>query len=81
MIVVVSFILSYILRHNFSLNLIALTDMFHQIPLVLVAYWIGFMIFKPYSGVVRFTVTQDIFLIFNGLYLIEIARVWYHTSS
>jgi FlaA1/EpsC-like NDP-sugar epimerase len=64
LIVAFSFLLAYSLRHNFLLDPTMLRDMLHQIPLLLVAYWIGFIIFKTYSGVIRFTVTQDIFLIF-----------------
>ena len=51
MTVVVSFILAYSLRHNFMMAETAVVEMLHQIPILLVAYWIGFVIFKPYAGV------------------------------
>jgi FlaA1/EpsC-like NDP-sugar epimerase len=62
-----SFLLAYALRHNFLLTTVAANDMYHQMPMMMVCYWISFFIFKPYSGVLRFTVTQDIFLIFYSV--------------
>jgi FlaA1/EpsC-like NDP-sugar epimerase len=64
LIVLFSFWLGYALRNNFNLSQTVLYDMVLQVPILLCAYWIGFVIFKPYSGVIRVTVTQDIFLIF-----------------
>jgi FlaA1/EpsC-like NDP-sugar epimerase len=67
LIVLFSFWLAYALRNNFYLSQTVMTDMVHQIPILIGAYWISFLIFKPYSGVIRVTVTQDIFMIFYSV--------------
>ncbi len=64
-----SFILAYYLRHNFVLTQPVVNDMLIQLPMMIGAYWVGFRVFKPYSGILRFTVTQDIFLIFYSVLL------------
>ncbi|MBK8884375.1 MAG: polysaccharide biosynthesis protein [Bacteroidales bacterium] len=63
-IVAFSFFLAYSLRLNFMLGPSAMENIAHQLPIIIAAYWVGFVVFKPYSGVIRFTLTQDIFLIF-----------------
>ncbi|OFX23611.1 MAG: polysaccharide biosynthesis protein [Bacteroidetes bacterium GWA2_31_9] len=58
-IVLFSIILAYMLRFNFSIPETDLQSLKYVIPTVIIARIISFIIGKTYSGIVRFTSTED----------------------
>jgi FlaA1/EpsC-like NDP-sugar epimerase len=65
-IVALTFVAAYIIRFNFKLDFDALV-MFKQIPFVVLAALISFLLVGSYKGVVRFTGFKDVVNIIIGL--------------
>lgn len=63
-IVGLSFLMAYLLRFNFELNLIRTDMMFDQMLLYILAFLGSFLVFQPYRGIVRHTSMHDGFLVF-----------------
>jgi FlaA1/EpsC-like NDP-sugar epimerase len=59
-IVIASFMLAYLLRFNFTPADIDAERQSFQLVLVTVAYLGGFLLVKPYAGVIRYTTSHDI---------------------
>lgn len=62
--VVFFFFLAYLLRFNFDLENVDFTNVVSHLVLTLVVYLVFFLIFKPFSGLIRHTTLTDISLIF-----------------
>lgn len=73
-IVIASFLLAYLLRYNFSAASINAESQSIQLLIVTIAYLIGFLIVKPFAGVVRHTTLHDLagisFSLFVGFSLL-----------
>lgn len=67
LICVFSFFSAYLLRFNFSISPKELEEMFRLLPLVLAARALAFFWTKTYTGVVRYTGSQDAIRIFIAL--------------
>lgn len=67
-IIVVSFIASYFIRHNFNTAVIGKTPVILQVFFVIPITLISFYIFKPYNGIIRHTATRDIQRIVYSLF-------------
>ncbi len=65
-IVLFTYQLSLIIRHNFDLTQIDAEQMYEQSVVVLVVFTIGFLLFRSYSGVVRHTNIADAFRILKA---------------
>ncbi|MFS4455766.1 polysaccharide biosynthesis protein [Maribacter sp. 2304DJ31-5] len=74
-IVVVSFILSYLIRFNLTLSF-EVNELFIQLPLVIVIALISFVIIGSYKGVVRHTGVRDVYNIFNAICLSSILLIF-----
>jgi FlaA1/EpsC-like NDP-sugar epimerase len=64
-IVISAFLLSYNLRYNFASSQLNTIDEFRQLIPLLVVYIAGFVIFRPFSGIIRHTTSHDIQRIFS----------------
>lgn len=73
--VVFSFILSYFIRFNLTLNF-DVHNFLVQIPLVATASLIAFLIVGSYKGVVRHTGVRDVYNIFNAVCFFSILVIF-----
>ncbi|WP_036153554.1 polysaccharide biosynthesis protein [Maribacter forsetii] len=73
--VVFSFILSYFIRFNLTLNF-DIHNFLVQIPLVATASLIAFLIVGSYKGVVRHTGVRDVYNIFNAVCFFSILVIF-----
>lgn len=73
--VVFSFILSYFIRFNLTLNF-DVHNFLVQIPLVAAAALIAFLIVGSYKGVVRHTGVRDVYNIFNAVCFFSILIIF-----
>jgi len=73
--VIFSFILSYFIRFNLTLNF-EVKNLLVQIPLVAVASLLAFLIVGSYKGVVRHTGVRDVYNIFNAVCLFSILIIF-----
>jgi FlaA1/EpsC-like NDP-sugar epimerase len=87
-IVLFTFQLSLIIRHNFDLTQIDAEQMFEQSIVVFITFAIGFLAFHSYSGVVRHTNVADAFRILKAstlatvlLFVLNLAAVRYFPNS
>ena len=58
-----SFLIAYILRYNFEVNIFDISVAFKQAYLVLFVYAIFILVFKSYSGMIRHTTIRDTYKI------------------
>jgi FlaA1/EpsC-like NDP-sugar epimerase len=58
--VVIAFLVAYILRYNFDIEEVLSTLNISQIFVILPVFMFSFIIFKPYSGVLRHSTVEDI---------------------
>ena len=85
-IVMSAFILSYNLRYNFASSQLNTLDEFRQMVPVMIAYIAGFIIFRPFAGIIRHTTSHDIqriffLVLFSSILLVAISlssRKYYH---
>jgi FlaA1/EpsC-like NDP-sugar epimerase len=63
-VVLSAFVLSYNLRYNFSSAGLNTLDEFRQMIILITAYLTGFIMFKPFAGIIRHTTSHDIQKIF-----------------
>ncbi|MGO4921020.1 polysaccharide biosynthesis protein [Maribacter spongiicola] len=73
--VVFSFILSYFIRFNLTLNF-DIHNFLVQIPLIAAAALIAFLIVGSYKGVVRHTGVRDVYNIFNAVCFFSIIVIF-----
>ncbi|MEP3374521.1 MAG: nucleoside-diphosphate sugar epimerase/dehydratase [Maribacter dokdonensis] len=73
--VIFSFILSYFIRFNLTLNF-EVKNLLVQIPLVAVTSLLAFLIVGSYKGVVRHTGVRDVYNIFNAVCLFSILIIF-----
>ena len=59
-VVIFSYILSYILMSNANLNVMRFGTVIGQLILIIPVYILGFVIFKPYNEIIRHAGTKDI---------------------
>jgi FlaA1/EpsC-like NDP-sugar epimerase len=74
-IVTFSFILSYLIRFNLTLNF-EVEKLLMQLPLVICAALLSFIIVGSYKGVVRHTGVRDVYNIFNAICLSSIMVIF-----
>lgn len=58
--IVIAFLVAYILRYNFNIEEVLSTLNIVQIIVILPVFTFSFLIFKPYSGVLRHSTVEDI---------------------
>jgi FlaA1/EpsC-like NDP-sugar epimerase len=58
-----SFLIAYMLRYNFEVSTLNISNVFRQSYLVLVVYVIFILVFKSYSGMIRHTTIRDTYKI------------------
>ncbi len=68
-IVLSAFLLSYSLRFNFAGGGIDVVSQNIQLATALIAYLTGFIIFRPFTGIIRHTTTHDLQTIFYSIIL------------
>lgn len=73
--VALSFILSYLIRFNLTLNF-EVDKLVLQLPLVIGAALLSFLIVGSYKGVVRHTGVRDVYNIFNAICLSSIMVIF-----
>ncbi len=71
-----SFILSYLIRFNLTLNF-QVENLLVQLPLVVITALISFLIVGSYKGVVRHTGVRDVYNIFNAVCLSSILLIFF----
>lgn len=71
-----SFVLSYLIRFNLTLNF-EVDKLVFQLPLVIGAALISFLIVGSYKGVVRHTGVRDVYNIFNAICLSSIMVIFF----
>jgi FlaA1/EpsC-like NDP-sugar epimerase len=59
-IVIASFLFAYLLRYNFAAASINAESQGVQLLIVTIAYLVGFLLVKPYAGVIRHTTLHDL---------------------
>ncbi|EAR01103.1 nucleoside-diphosphate sugar epimerase/dehydratase [Maribacter sp. HTCC2170] len=74
-IVTISFILSYFIRFNLTLNF-DIERLLVQIPIVSLIALIAFLLTNSYKGVVRHTGLRDVYRIFNAICLSSIITIF-----
>lgn len=62
-----SFVAANILRYNFNLSAEDFNNFLHTVPLVITIRMVFFILFRTYSGIIRFTGTQDAIRIFKSI--------------
>lgn len=72
--ITISFILSYIIRFNLTLNFDT-ERLLYQIPLVVFISLLAFLVTGSYKGVVRHTGVRDVYNIFNAICLASILAI------
>ena len=70
-----SFLLSYLIRFNLTLNF-EVENLMVQTPLVLITALVSFLIVGSYKGVVRHTGVRDVYNIFNAVCLSSILLIF-----
>lgn len=75
--------MAYLFRFNFNIYQVDLYKIFEQLPFVALISIIGFIVFKPYKGVVRHTGWHDVKLIIksSGFILIIMLVLTYLTRN
>ncbi|MEE9361036.1 MAG: nucleoside-diphosphate sugar epimerase/dehydratase [Cellulophaga sp.] len=73
--ITISFILSYLIRFNLTLNF-DINMLFTQLPLVIVVAIVAFMFTGSFRGVVRHTGVRDVYNIFNAICLSSILTIF-----
>ena len=71
----ISFILSYLIRFNLTLNF-ATEKLFVQLPFVALIALVAFIMTGSYKGVVRHTGVRDVYNIFNAICLSSIITIF-----
>ncbi|TLP77558.1 polysaccharide biosynthesis protein [Maribacter sp. ACAM166] len=71
-----SFILSYLIRFNLTLNF-EVKSLLVQLPLVVLTALLSFLIVGSYKGVVRHTGVRDVYNIFNAVCLSSILLIFF----
>ena len=66
-IVISSFLLAYTLRFNFAGRGIDVTSQNIQLGTAIFAYVVGFLVFRPFTGIIRHTTTHDLLTIFYAI--------------
>lgn len=74
-IVIVSFVLSYLIRFNLTLNF-DVEKLFVQIPWISLMFLCSFLIIGSYKGVVRHAGVQDAYNLFNAICLASILIIF-----
>lgn len=74
-IVVTSFVLSYLIRFNLTFNF-DVEKLFVQIPLISLMFLCSFLIIGSYKGVVRHAGVQDVYNLFNAICLASILIIF-----
>ncbi len=74
-IVVTSFVLSYLIRFNLTFNF-DVDKLFVQIPLISLMFLCSFLIIGSYKGVVRHAGVQDVYNLFNAICLASILIIF-----
>ncbi|CAM1348040.1 nucleoside-diphosphate sugar epimerase/dehydratase [Tenacibaculum insulae] len=72
--VCLSFVFSYFVRFNASLNF-DLTHLLFQIPLVISIALFSFLVVGSYKGIIRHTGTRDVFNVFIGVSLLAVITI------
>lgn len=75
LIIVASFVLSYLIRFNLTLNF-NVSMLFKQLPVVIVLTGISFLVVGSYKGVIRHTGIRDVYNIFNAVCLSSILTIF-----
>lgn len=70
-----SFILSYLIRFNLTLNF-EVEKLMMQLPLIICTAFVSFIIVGSYKGVVRHTGVRDVYNIFNAICLSSIMVIF-----
>jgi len=68
-VVLISFVFSYLLRFNFDLEAMNMDRVIWQMLFVIPITITGFIVFKPFNGIIRHTATRDIQQILYALLL------------
>ncbi|UII76115.1 polysaccharide biosynthesis protein [Flagellimonas sp. HMM57] len=71
----IAFMLSYFIRFNLTLNF-DVNKLFVQLPFVLVAAFLSFLITGSYKGVVRHTGVKDVYNLFNAICLSSVLSIF-----
>ena len=58
--VIISFVLAYAIRFNFNIGAMNGHSMGEQLLAIAAFYFVGFLIFRPYSGIIRHTSLRDV---------------------
>ncbi len=53
-------IFAYFLRFNFEIPVSIQSDIKYQAPIILAIYLIGFLLFKPFTGIIRYSSLEDV---------------------
>ena len=75
LLICISFILSYLIRFNLTLNF-ATEKLFLQLPFVALIALVAFIMTGSYKGVVRHTGVRDVYNIFNAICLSSIITIF-----
>lgn len=75
-----AFVLSYLIRFNLTLDF-EVSNLFVQLPLVLLASLASFLMVGSYKGVVRHTGVRDVYNIFNAVCLSSILVIFVVLSN
>ena len=73
--VVMTFILSYLIRFNLTLNF-DISKLVMQLPVIILISLVAFLITDSYKGVVRHTGVRDVYNIFNAICLASIITIF-----
>jgi FlaA1/EpsC-like NDP-sugar epimerase len=68
LIVLLSFLLTCLLMNDFRLKTLFQADILYQVPVIMVSYFIGFAIFKPYKAYTGVSGIRDIVVIFYSVF-------------
>ncbi|MEX0291116.1 MAG: polysaccharide biosynthesis protein, partial [Flavobacteriaceae bacterium] len=75
LLICISFILSYLIRFNLTLNF-ETEELFIQLPFVAFIAFMAFLLTGSYKGVVRHTGVRDVYNIFNAICLSSIITIF-----
>jgi hypothetical protein len=85
MIVLLAFLFTRLLINDFSLKSLLQSDMSYQLPILMAAYWAGFMIFKPFNLLSGSTGLREIgvifYSVFSGALIIFISNLLINTFT
>lgn len=65
-------IVAYLLRFNFALTEVQVSNMWFHLVVSSILAVVSFMIFKPYAGIVRRTSFEDVFRLFQSIFLLGV---------